>query len=153
MEEYTYNERKILRKYIWFIFAAGTVMVLTMLGLLLHDLISSHHNSDITSFLIVLAAGFLWVCIFAYFLANSPASLVVSDRVMRVNWSSTKKREYLWRDVSLKATGPQEFVLILIHDPVWLIPRWVLLDGSRRQYKELISRIKEVKHLVEIEPL
>jgi hypothetical protein len=61
-------------------------------------------------------------------------------------------KEYPWQDVSLKkASGG--YVLILIRDSGWLIPRWVVLDGSSKQYKELVSRIKEIKQLSEIERL
>lgn len=80
-------------------------------------------------------------------------NLVVTDRLMEVNWNSRKKKECLRQDVALKKTGLPDFVLILIHDSAWLIPRWVLPDGSSKQYKELISRIIKIKHLTEIERL
>jgi hypothetical protein len=123
-----------------------------MLGLILPDIIKSHKSEDIKALLIVAIAGSLWIIVFSYFLHNSPRALVLRDRVMQVNWNSEKNKEYPWQDVSLKkASG--EYVLILIRDSKWLIPRWVVLDGSSKQYKELISRIKEIKHLSEIERL
>jgi hypothetical protein len=153
MEEYRYKERKILRIYIWSIFVSGTIIVLIMLGFISLDLIKQSKNSDVNSLLIVLIAGILWICISSYFLVNSPLNLVLTDRIMEVNWNTKKRKEYLWQDVSLKKTGLPEQTLILIRDSKWLIPRLVILDGSSKQYRELISRIKEIKHLSEIEQL
>ena len=151
-KEWIYTERKIMRFYLWFIFTIGCIVLLTMLGLILPDIIKSHKNEDIKALLIVAIAGGAWIILFSYFLHNSPRVLVLTERVMQVNWKSEKNKEYPWQDVSRKkASG--EYVLILIRDSEWLIPRWVVLDGSSKQYKELISRIKEIKHLSEIERL
>ena len=141
-----------MRFYIWFILSVGSAVILAMLGFLMSDLFKSHKKEDIEAFLAIAAAGSAWIIIFFYFIFNSPKSVVLNDRVMQVNWKSGKK-EYLWQDVSLKKAGLHNFVLIIVHDPVWFIPRWVLLDGSSKQYKELISKIKKIKHLTEIERL
>jgi hypothetical protein len=151
-KEWIYTERKIMRFYLWFIFTIGCIVLLTMLGLILPDIIKSNKNEDIKVLLTVAIAGSVWIILFSYFLYNSPQALVLTDRVMHVNWNSKKKKEYTWQDVSLKkASG--EYVLILIHDSEWLIPRWVVLDGSSKQYRELVSRIREIKQLSEIERL
>jgi hypothetical protein len=151
MEEYIYKERKILRIYIWSVFVLGTIIILAMLGLISRDLITSHEHSDVKSFLIVATAGITWLIISFYCLTNSPANIVLTDKIIRVEWSSGKSKQYQWEDVKLKRTGPHEYVLILINDSNWIIPRWVLLDGSSKQYKELISRIRAVKHVTEID--
>lgn len=151
-KEWIYTERKIMRFYLWFIFTIGCIVLLTMLGLILPDIIKSHKNEDIKALLIVAITGSVWLILFSYFLHNSPRALVLTDRVMQVIWNSQKNKEYPLQDVSLKkASGG--YVLILIRDSGWLIPRWVVLDGSSKQYKELVSRIKEIKHLSEIEQL
>lgn len=151
-KQWIYTERRIMRFYLWFIFTIGCIVLLTMLGLILPDIFKSHKNEDIKALLTVATAGSVWIILFSYFLYNSPRTLVLTDRVMRVNWNSENKKEYPWQDVSLKkASG--EYVLILIRDSDWLIPRLLVLDGSSKQYKELISRIKEIKHHSEIERL
>ena len=149
MKEYRYSERKIVRISIWSIFATGTIILLTMFVFILRDITSFHKNSGITSVLIVLATGLLWFLLFAYCLANSPVNLVVTDKTIKVHWNTLKKKKYLWNEVSLKKTGKSGFVLILIRDSEWFIPRWVFLDGSNKQYKEFISRIKEIKYFTE----
>jgi hypothetical protein len=149
MEDWTYRERKIMRIYIWVIFIFGNIMILTMLGVLSGGLITSY--DVIMALLIVGTASILWNLFYVYCLANSPLTVVLNDRMMQVNWSRRTWKEYPWQNITLKKNGLPEFVLIIIRDPAWPVPRWVILDGSSKQYRELISRIKNIKHLTEIE--
>ena len=66
---------------------------------------------------------------------------------MQVNWSRRTRKEYPWENVTLKKIGLPESVLIIIRDPDWFVPRLVSLNGWSKQYRELISRIKNIKHL------
>ena len=66
-----------MRVYIWVIFIFGNIMILTMLGLLSRDLITSYEKETIKGLLIVAAAGSLWNLFYVYCLANSPLSVVL----------------------------------------------------------------------------
>jgi hypothetical protein len=129
------------------IFIFGNIMILTMLGLLSRDLITSYEKETIKGLLIVAAAGSLWNLFYVYCLANSPLSVVLNDRMMQVNWSRRTRKEYPWENVTLKKIGLPESVLIIIRGPDWFVPRLVSLNGWSKQYRELISRIKNIKHL------
>jgi len=89
-KEWIYTERKIMRFYLWFIFTIGCIVLLTMLGLILPDIIKSHKNEDIKALLIVAITGSVWLILFSYFLHNSLRALVLTDRVMQVIWNSQK---------------------------------------------------------------
>ena len=147
MEEYTYKERRILRIYIWGILASGAII----LGLISHDLITSFEKSNTNALLFVGGIGFVWIMMAWYCVVNSPTNLVLTDSAMQVTWNGRKRKDYSWQDVKVRKTGKPEFDLILIHDSDWLLTRWVVLDGSSKQYKELISRIIQIKQLTKID--
>ena len=151
MEEYIYKERKVLRIYIWAFSVAGAIVILMMLGQISHDLISSYEQTDKNDILGVGVIGFIWIVMAWYCVVNSPTKLVLTDWAMQVTWNGRKRKDYSWQDVTVKKTGGPEFDLILIHDSDWLLSRWVILDGSSKQYKELISKIRQIKQLTKID--
>jgi hypothetical protein len=91
-----------------------------------------------------------------YAISNAASVLVLRADSLKIQWSKNRITVYPWDKIKLHKIGLNEIPIIVAYDDRWAIlkkslPRWVLIDGSSRQYKEMIGKIEKIKNGVQIQ--
>ena len=137
MEQWSYSERKQSKVFFWSVFVFGELFLFAIF-------IFALSQGKIQSLAVAtsLFAWLLWSGLFLYFFSNFPHKITVSSEGLLAIYSDKRTQLYSWENVLLKKIGLNPIPLILIKNKgSSLLPRIVFLDGSSKEYRELIKRI------------
>ena len=140
MGQWSYSERKQSKVFFWSVFVFGELFLFAIFIFVLAQ-------GKIQSLAVItsLIAWLLWNGLFLYFFSNFPQKITVSSEGLLVIYSDKRKQLYLWENVFLKKIGLNPIPLIFIRNEGTSsfanLPRIVFLDGSSKEYRELIKRI------------
>jgi hypothetical protein len=145
MVDLYYEERKVARWYFIIITLSGEVFLFTAFSFSLIGVLSGDTNFRPEAPWIALTALVIWSVLGLYIVFNVPQKLILSDDKFEVQWRRNNRIRYDLSKIELKTVWLSTW--IKIRDEGWRlwrfsIPRYMVLDGSSKKYKEFIRCIK-----------
>ena len=156
MQEWIYQERKTVKNYIFFVVIFMELFLISATCLTIYAQIIGSINLGYIFVLIISLSVLIWPIFGVYAIANVASVLVLRADSLKIQWSKNRITAYPWDKIKLHKIGLNKIPIIVAYDDKWKLlkkslPRWVLVDGSSRQYKEMIRQIENIKNGVQIE--
>ncbi len=150
MREWVYKERKSVKVYIVSIVIVGEFLLFAFACLTIYFNVVDSRNLDFVYLLIIILSVFIWLILGVYAISNAASALTLRADVLKIEWSITRVAVYPWSSVKLHKIGLNKIPIIVAYDEKYRLlkhslPRWVLIDGSSKQYKEMIGIIEYIK--------
>ena len=155
MQEWIYKERKAVKTYTFSVVIVMEIFLIIAACLTIYAQIIGSIHLGFLYVLIISLSVLIWPIFGVYAISNAASVLVLRANSLKIQWSKNRITVYPWDKIKLHKIGLNNIPIIVAYDDKWgllkkSLPRWVLIDGSSRQYKEMISKIENIKNDVQI---
>jgi hypothetical protein len=155
MQEWIYKERNTVKTYTFSVVIVMEVFLIAAACLTIYAQIIGSIYLGFLYILIISLSVLIWPILGMYAISNVASVLVLSADSLKIQWSKNRITVYPWDKIKLHKIGLNKIPLIVAYDDKWgllkkSLPRWVLIDGSSRQYKEMINKIENIKNDIQI---
>ena len=151
MQEWIYKERKTVKTYTFSVVIFIEVFLVVAASLTIHAQRIGSINLGFLYVLIISLSSLIWPIFGLYAITNAASALVLRTDAMKIQWSKNRITVYPWNKIKLHKIGLNNIPIIVAYDDKWRLlkqslPRWVIVDGSSSQYKEMVDKIEKRKN-------
>jgi|GEM_PF-6533326 len=151
MQEWIYKERKTVKTYTFSVVIFIEILLIVAAGVTIYSQIIGSINLGFLSVLMIILSALIWPIFGVYAISNTASALVLRVDTLKIQWSRNRITVYPWDKIKLHKIGLNKIPIIVAYDDKWRLlkqslPRWVLIDGSSKQYKEMVAKIENIKN-------